>query len=83
MMGTVNGLRLYIRAENTKSLGNNVFYSQRSNGPIYRWRFEEELGHWRVARMHTSDLNSQDLCAANWKSVPQKLQAQLGEHYLE
>ena len=82
-MGTVNGLRLYIRADSKDSLSDNVFYSQRGNGPIYRWRYEEELGHWRVARMHTSDFTSQELCTANRKSVPQKLQAQLGEHYVE
>jgi hypothetical protein len=72
-----------MRPESSGSLGDNVIYSQRRNGPLYRWRYEEALGHWRVARMHPPDLTLQELCTASWKSLPQKLQAQLCEHYME
>jgi len=60
-----------------------IFYSRRGNGPIYRWLYEERLGHWRSLRMNNSELTSRDLCNASWKSVPEKLQVQLGEHYIE
>jgi len=63
--------------------GANIFYSKRGNGPIYRWLYEERLGYWRSLRMNNSELTSRDLCNASWKSVPEKLQAQLGEHYIE
>ena len=78
----MNGLRLYVRPD-FDSLFRDVFYSQRSHGPIYRWRYEKECDRWRVARMHQSDVSSQELCAASWKSLPQKLRTQLSEHYLE
>ena len=58
-----------------------VFYSRRGNGPIYCWRYEEKGAHWRPLRMH--DINPHRLSNASWKSVPEKLQAQLGAHYLD
>jgi hypothetical protein len=82
-MNTVNGLRVYIMAEANRSLAANVFFSQRGKGPLYRWRYEDTLGRWQVMRLSTADLTPNQLSAASWKSVPQKLQAQLGEHYLE
>ena len=81
-MNTVNGLRVYIHTE-TQLLAANVFYSQRGKGPIYRWRYEDTLGRWQVVRLRMADLTPNELSAASWKSIPQKLQAQLGEHYLE
>lgn len=62
---------------------NNVFYSQRSHGPIYRWHYEEHLGKWHVARVDVSHWSSHELCIASWQSVPQELKAQLREHYVE
>ncbi len=58
-----------------------VFYSRRGNGPIYRWLYEERLAHWRPLRMLTTDF--QKLSNASWKSVPEALQAQLSQHYLD
>jgi len=57
-----------------------VFYSRRGNGPVYRWLYEERLAHWRPLRMQTTDFK---LSNASWKSVPETLQAQLGQHYLD
>jgi hypothetical protein len=91
---TMSGLKVYVnspspslpgatasQAEGTKV--DQVFYSRRGNGPIYRWLYEEKLAHWRVLRMHTSDFEKQKLSNASWKSVPDTLQVQLGKHYLD
>jgi len=89
---TMSGLRVYVISPGTSltsSLGiaegsikvDKVFYSRRGHGPIYRWLYEEKLSHWRALRMHTSDFNSHKLSNASWKSVPESLQARLGEHY--
>jgi hypothetical protein len=43
----MNGLRMFIRPANKDSVENNVFYSQRSHGPIYRWRYEKDLATWQ------------------------------------
>jgi hypothetical protein len=79
----MNGLRMFIRPDQQGRVENNVFYSQRSNGPMYRWDFEDHLGRWHVSRVGTSDLSSHELCTARWHSVPQELRAQLNEHYVE
>ena len=78
----MNGLRMFIQPDNKDSVENNIFYSQRSHGPIYRWRYEKRLAKWQAARMHDSDC-SHELCTAAWQSVPQELKAQLNEHYVE
>jgi hypothetical protein len=83
-MASMNGLRVYIQPASAGIYTDaSIFYSRRGNGPIYRWLYEEKLGHWRSLRMNTSQLTSRDLCNASWKSVPEKLQTQLGEHYLD
>lgn len=91
---TMSGLRVFVNSPNPslpsgagieeKNVrGDGVFYSRRGNGPIYRWLYEEKPAHWRALRMHTSDFDSHKLCNASWKSVPETLQAQLGQHYLD
>jgi hypothetical protein len=83
-MISMNGLRVYIQPGGASIYTDaSIFYSRRGNGPLYRWLYEEKLGHWRSLRMNTSQLTSRDLCNASWKLVPEKLQAQLGEHYVE
>ena len=78
----MNGLRVYIKSESRGlASGENVFYSRRGDGPIYCWRFEAAISYWRVARMHSADIAARELSVASWKSVPEKLQARLGEHY--
>lgn len=81
-MGIVIGLRVYILAKSNESpLGTNVFYSRRDSGPIYRWRYE--VGHWQVTRISSFDFPPWDLFPTTWKSVPQDLKTQLGQHYME
>ena len=77
----MNGLRIFIRSKDP--IEDNVFYSQRRHGPIYRWHYEKPLAKWLVARIHVSDWISHELCNTPWQSVPQKLKAQLSEHYIE
>jgi hypothetical protein len=77
------GLRMFVRPDNSGQVENNVFYSQRSHGPIYRWHYEQHLQRWHVARVHEFGGTVQELCATQWRSVPQALKAQLSEHYLE
>src|SRR5919199_1054397 len=53
----MNGLRVYINPDETDALGaQSVFYSRRSDGPYYRWRYKEELGQWRGSRVHLDDV---------------------------
>jgi hypothetical protein len=83
-MASMDGLRVYIHPASAGIYTDaSTFYSKRGKGPIYRWLYEERLGHWRSLRMNTSQLNSRDLCYASWKSVPEKLQSQLSEHYVD
>ena len=79
----MNGLRIFIRPDNKDSVDNNIFYSQRSHGPIYRWRYEKHLAKWHAARVDASDWSSHELCSTPWQSVPRELQTQLNEHYVE
>ena len=81
-MRVMNGLHMFIRLDNKDSVETNVFYSQRSHGPIYRWCYEKHLAKWQAARVHGSDW-SHELRTAPWQSVPQELKVQLNEHYLE
>ena len=81
-MNIMNGLRMFIRRDKG-SVEDNVFYSQRSRGPIYRWHYENNPAKWHVARMDVSDWSPHEFCTASWQSVPQGLKAQLSEHYVE
>lgn len=74
---------MFIRPDKKDSVENNVFYSQRSHGPIYRWHYEKHCAKWHVARVDASHLSSYELCTAPWQTVPQELKAQLNEHYVE
>lgn len=77
----MHGLRMFIRPDKGP-VENNVFYSQRSHGPIYRWHYENHLARWHVARLDAS-WSSHELCLASWQSVPPELKAKLSEHYVE
>ena len=79
----MNGLRIFINPDTRGQGKDSVFYSQRSNGPIYRWHYEEFLDRWHVVRVHALASSSKELCAARWDSVPPGLKAQLSEHYVE
>ncbi len=90
----MNGLRIYVRAEDHVSVGSRlsamdsywrpaVFYSRRADGPYYRWRYEGMPGQWHSSRMHAADMSPRDLYVAPWKGVPASLKLSLSEHYLE
>jgi hypothetical protein len=80
--GVMNGLRIFTRPD-TGTVEDNVFYSQRSEGPVYRWHYENHLARWNVVRVDASNWGSHELCATRWKLVPQELKTQLSEHYVE
>lgn len=90
----MSGLRVYVNSASTdlaSGIGidapeikvDTVFYSRRGNGPIYRWLYEKNRAHWRALRVNPMDFNSRTLSMASWKTVPETLQAQIGEHYLD
>ena len=78
----MNGLRIFIRPDED-SIEDNIFYSQRSQGPIYRWHYEKHLAKWHGARVDASNWSGHELCIAPWQSVPQELKTQLSQHYVE
>lgn len=76
-------LRVYFNPEGARADGaQRDFYSRRAGGPFYRWRFEEEQGRWRGARVHPQLPTLKTLCVANRETVPPALQERLDEHYL-
>ena len=79
----MNGLRMFIRPDSNDSVESNIFYSQRSYGPIYRWHYEKQLARWQAARVDASNWSSQELCTTPWQSVPPELKTRLSEHYVE
>ena len=80
----MNGLRVYINTQATETHeGCGVFYSRRADGPYYRWRYDEKVTQWRVARMRLSDVTPKVLCTTNWKALPTALQRSMVEHYQE
>ena len=81
-MKVMNGLRIFIRTDQGP-IEDNVFYSQRRHGPVYRWHYEKHLAKWHVTRVNTSHWNLQELCTTRWQLVPQELRAKLSEHYIE
>ena len=80
----MNGLRIYINPPDTDARdGQRVFYSRRADGPYYRWRYDEQAGGWRGARVRPSGFPLKSLCVASWQIVPTALKSRLGEHYLD
>jgi hypothetical protein len=77
-------LRVYVgRAVGEVPGGQDVFYSRRADGPLYRWRYEEAPGRWRFSRVRPSKLTLRVLSVASWEAVPAALRDRLGEHYAE
>jgi hypothetical protein len=77
----MNGLRIFINSDEGLS-GDNVFYSQRSSGPVYRWHYETQLSLWQVSRVDNRS-GSHELRAIKLRSLPKQLKTRLSEHYLE
>lgn len=80
----MNGLRVYrdLKASAGSSANPN-FYTRRSGGPYYRWRYEKLCSRWQWSRVHALELENRELVAARWKAVPAELKLSLNEHYLE
>jgi hypothetical protein len=77
-------LRVYIGRPNVETPdGQAVFYSRRADGPVYRWRYEQEPGHWCYARVSLVNLSLSVFPVASWGTVPSALQSRLSEHYAE
>lgn len=77
-------LRVYVEPLSAGAHGADAtFYSQRADGPVYRWLYEEEAERWRFSRVRMSKFDVRALCIADWRAVPATLRARLGEHYLE
>jgi hypothetical protein len=85
-------LRVYLVPSEAEGHGPSVadgrgesptFYSQRADGPYYRWLYVEGPGRWRFSRVHMSRLTLRVLSVARWDAVPAALQVRLGEHYLD
>jgi len=80
----VNGLRIFIDEKTSADAGGvRVFYSRRSEGPYYRWSYEQEPNQWRAARMYGSRFSTDNLCLWRWKDVPAALKARLIDHYAD
>jgi hypothetical protein len=80
----MNGLRVYMNLAVPEPLAaEQVFYSRRSSGPFYKWRYEKLLGRWLSSRMLTFELSNSEVVLAPWKRVPEALKSRLNEHYLE
>lgn len=80
----LNGLRLFIPdAAVSVDSRSEIFYSRRSDGPYYRWSFEQHLQRWRCVRVPADQLPKLPLTLSRWKNVPDDLQRSLVEHYSE
>ena len=73
-------LRVYVEGGREQGA---TFYSQRGDGPYYRWVYAEGAGRWRYSRVSLDKLAQRVLCVARWEALPTALRNRLGEHYLE
>ena len=77
----ISGLHIYVNTVGPDTLDQyGVFYSQRLNGPYYRWTYEERLGRWSGHRLPSNLLP--DALQNGYQRVPQTLWVQLREHYV-
>ena len=77
-------LRVYVDPLGLNGRGQGAtFYSQRGDGPYYRWVYAEGAGRWRYSRVSLGGPELNVLCVARWDAVPAALRDRLGEHYLE
>ena len=78
----MNGLTVYTELKRSATLY-AVFYTRRSGGPYYRWRYEELRGKWLGSRMRAFELPVMELVSTPWKEVPTALKSSLDEHYMD
>ena len=77
-------LRVYTASASSEGRSHSVtFYSQRADGPYYRWVYAEGSGRWGYSRVSLDRLELNVLSVARWDAVPAALRDRLGEHYLE
>lgn len=78
----MHGVRIYAGAVNTGAPDQHeVFYSQRGEGPFYRWHYEEKMSRWCAFRVPSVAV-PKSLRTVH-KGVPAELRAELLGHYLE
>src|SRR6185503_10703613 len=78
----MNGLRVYVNGASAETRGGcPIFYSRREDGPYYRWSYDERAAEWQVGRVLRSGVSSKMLAPATWKTVPERLQRSIVEHY--
>jgi hypothetical protein len=78
----MNGLRVYTNGASAETRGGcPIFYSRREDGPYYRWSFDARLSEWQVGRVLRSAFSPKLLAPATWKTVPERLQRSIVEHY--
>ena len=78
----VNGLRVFVIDDVVATAtAIHEFYSRRSDGPYYRWWYENGLQRWCFARVRAPDFPTRPLSCSSWKSLPIDLQRSLVEHY--
>lgn len=79
----MNGLRVFKNSNAAEMHGGRpVFYSRRSDGPFYRWSYDDVLCNWQSARLLISaGVSVRMLATTPWKSIPTHLQRSIVEHY--
>ena len=78
----MNGLRIFTNGSTSESHGGRVvFYSRRNDGPYYRWSYYENRDEWQAGRVLQSGILPRELLTMTWKTVPERLQRSIIEHY--
>ena len=78
----MHGVRIYASAVSTNALAKyEVFYSQRGEGPFYRWHYEEKMSRWLAFRVPSVAV-PKSLRLVH-KGLPTELRTELLGHYLE
>ena len=78
----MHGVRIYVNTISTDALNQHeVFYSQRGEGPFYRWRYEEKMSRWLAFRVPSVAV-PKSLRTVH-KGLPAELRAELLGHYVE
>ena len=78
----MHGVRIYSVAASTDALDQpDVFYSQRGDGPFYRWHYEEKMSRWLALRVPSVAV-PKSLRTVH-KGLPAELRTELLGHYLE
>ena len=78
----MRGLRIYVNAVNPDvPTQHEVFYSQRGEGPFYRWHYEEKMSRWCAFRVPSVAV-PKSLRTVH-KGLPTELRTELLGHYQE